>query len=330
MLVLLLRAIFVILAVLIGVGSGQYFYRDFSLEPWFGGAMGFGVAITLIAAEQGFRRRFTRSLVAFILGLGLGLLMSFLALSVLKLVIQNEDLFNNLDMPLTLVITYLVMITVIRGADRFRVVVPFVEFRSERGDEGAVVLAPEAIGDPRLNGLIASGILSHRLLLHRRVLAQIESEVAGSDPAAAARGKRALAALADLRARNRPEILIDETELPNTPTLGDALVRLCRLENARLVCADDGLLRLAQAEGIAAIDLQALAQAFAQDLKAGDRIRVTIQKPGEGKDQGIGYLDDGSMVVVGRAQDAVGQTIEVTILRLHATANGRMVFAERG
>lgn len=329
MLILLLRVVFVVMAVFIGIGSGQYFYRDLELEPWFGGAIGFGIAITLIAAEQGFRRRFTRSLVAFILGLGLGLLLSLLLLTVIDLVIQSPDLKNNLDVPLTLLVTYLVMVTVIRGADRFRVVIPFVEFRAERGDEGSVVLASEAIGDPRLTGLIDSGVITQRLLLHRRVLTALEADVQGEDPAAAARARRAIEALSQLRERNRPEVVIDETELPNTPTLPEAVVRLARLENSRLVCADAELVRMAQAEGLSVIDLQSLAQAFAHQLRPGDLIRVTIVKAGEHPDQGIGYLDDGSMVVISKAGPGIGETVQATILRLHATANGRMVFAER-
>ncbi len=329
MLILLLRLVFVVMAVLIGVGSGQYFYRNLALEPWFGGAIGFGIAVTLIAAEQGFRRRFTRSLVAFIFGLGLGLLMSLLLLTVIDLVIQTPELKHNLDMPLTLVVTYLVMVTVIRGADRFRVVIPFVEFRAERGDEGSVVLSGEAIGDPRLTGLIANGVITQRLLIHRRVLAALEADLQGEDLAAAARARRAIEALSQLRERNRPEVVIDETELPNTPTLREALARLARLENSRLVCADAELLRMAQAEGLGVIDLHGLAQAFAHQLRAGDTIRITIVKAGENPDQGIGYLDDGSMVVVGKAGPAIGTAVDATILRLHASANGRMVFADR-
>jgi len=329
MLILLLRVVFVVMAVLAGIGSGQYFYRDLELEPWFGGAIGFGVAVTLIAAEQGFRRRFTRSLVAFILGLGLGLLLSLLLLTVIDAVIQSAEMKHNLDLPLTMVVTYLVMVTVIRGADRFRVIIPFVEFRAERGEEGSVVVSGEALGDPRLSGLISSGIITQRLLIHRRVLASIEADVQGEDPALAARARRAIDALANLRQQPHPSISIDETELPNTPTLREALVRLARLENTRLVCADPELVRMAQAEGLSVIDLHSLAQAFAHQLRPGDAIEVRILKVGDGPEQGVGYLDDGSMVVVGKAGTMVGETVKATVLRLHATASGRMVFAER-
>lgn len=329
MLVLLLRVVFVILAMSVGYGSGQYFYRDLGLEPWFGAAMGFGVAITLFAAEQGFRRWFTRSLVAFIIGLGLGLLLSLLLLAVLDRVIQNKDLRDNLDVPLALVTTYLVIVTVLRGADRFRVVIPFVELRAERTEHGAAVLDPFALGDPRLLALARTGLLAPRLLLHRQALMQLEAAAAGSDTAAAMRAKRALEGLAELRALGRPSVEIDETEIPNAPAVGDTLVRLCRLEGARLVALDHELLRRGAAEGIACVDLGALAAAFSATVRPGDVIEIAVVKPGEGRGQGIGYLDDGSMVVVADAADQVGQTLRCTVLRLHTTGNGRMVFVER-
>jgi uncharacterized protein YacL len=248
---------------------------------------------------------------------------------VLERVIQNKDLRDNLDVPLTLITTYLVLITVLRGADRFRVVIPFVELRAERADHGAAVLDPDALGDPRLSGLVRSGTLDQRLIVHRRALVQLEAQVAGDDPAASIRARRALDGLAELRGLGRPEVLIDETEIPNATGLREVLVRLCRLEGARLVAVDPELLRLAAAEGLPRIDLNGLAVAFAAPVRPGDVITVTVGKPGEGKGQGIGFLDDGSMVVITDAAEHVGKPVRCTVLRLHTTANGRMVFADR-
>ena len=103
MLITILRVMFVSLAVLTGWHNGEYFYggiRD--LHPFFGAILGFAVAVTLIAAEHAFRRRFTRSLVAFLIGLGAGLLLSYLLLTVLDVAVDNEELRTNLKVPLAL------------------------------------------------------------------------------------------------------------------------------------------------------------------------------------------------------------------------------------
>ena len=331
MLVLLVRFLFVLFATFVGYSNGQYFFRglfDGAMPPWFGAALGFGIAVTLIAAEQAFRRRFTRSLVAFIIGLAAGLLLSGLLVVVLHLVLQDHDLANSLDVPLTLVATYLVLITVLRNVDRWRVILPFVELRSEQFDGGSLVVDSGMLGDTRLPALLKTGFFAQNLLVHRDVLAFWEAEASQEDPLRSRKARRALDGLAELRALGLPAVEIDESEIPHATDLGDTLLRLCRLEGSRLLTGDRELVRRAHAEGVQAVDINALAQVLTPQLKPGQVIEVLVSKPGEGKGQGIGFLDDGSMVVVGGAGDRVGQTIACSIARLHSTSNGRMVFAD--
>ncbi len=331
MLILVLRIVFVVLAMLIGMTSGKYLYQtvmDGRLPPWFGVAMGFGIAITLIAAEQAFRRRFARSVVAFLIGLGGGVTLSILLLSVLSLVIQDRDLYNNLDLPVALVTTYLVMITVLRNIDRWRVVIPFVEFRSEQSQGGALVVDADILADTRLPGLLKTGLFAERVMVHRRVLSRIEELSHAGNPAEQARATRALEGLKELRTLTMPRVEIDETEVPNAANLDDLLVRLCRLENARLIAGDRDLQRRAEAEAVPVIDLAALAGLLIPTIKPGEIIQVPIDRPGEGKGQGVGFLQDGSMVIVNGGAEHLGKTVRATVMRTHATANGRMVFTE--
>lgn len=332
MLILLVRVVFVLLGTLIGLTSGRYFYEPLfgsGLPPWFGGAIGFGIAVTLIAAEHAFRRRFTRSLVAFLIGLAGGLAMSALLLFVLRLVLQDPELYRNLDLPLTLVCTYLVLITVLHGADRLRVIVPFVEFRAERREgSGALILDPQALGDARLPALLRAGLAPARLIVHRRVLEQWQRLLAEGDAVQRARARRALDAVAALRAPDLPPLEIDETEIPHARDSADALIRLARLEGGGILATDRDLVRRAQAEGLRVVDLASLAAALAPQAAPGTPIEVLIERRGEERDQGVGFLDDGSMVVVADAADRIGQRVAAVVRRLHHTANGRMVFAE--
>lgn len=331
MLVLLIRFLFVLFATSVGYSNGQFFFRglfDGAMPPWFGASLGFGVAVTLIAAEQAFRRRFTRSLVAFIIGLGAGLMLSGLLVVVLHLVLQDHDLANNLDVPMTLVTTYLVLITVLRNVDRWRVILPFVELHSEQLEGGALVVDVSMLGDTRLPALLKTGFFTQRLLVHRDVLSHWETEARSEDPLRQRLGRRALDGLSEIRALGLPPVELDESEIPNSADLTDTLIRLCRLEGARLLTGDREQARRAHAEGVHAVDINALAMVLAPQLKPGQQIDVLIAKPGEGRGQGIGFLDDGSMVVVGGAADAIGSTVSCTIARLHTTGNGRMVFAD--
>ena len=200
MLIFLLRCVFVTLATYTGHTTSPYLYRGIferSMPFWFGAAMGFGIAITLIAAEQGFRRHFTRSLVALMGGLGAGLLLSLVMVTAMKTVIQDADLTSSLDAPLAIITTYLVLITVLRNVDRWRIILPFVELRTERFDGGALVADPGMLADARLPGLLRSGFFAQRLLIHQSAVAFWESP--RELPAAQAKARRALEILSETR-----------------------------------------------------------------------------------------------------------------------------------
>ncbi len=332
MLILIVRIWFVVLLSLAANQGGKYFFgplHEAKLPWWFPMALGFGVAVTLIAAEQAFRRHFTRSLVALLVGLGGGAALACLLLVLMRMIVQDDQMYRNLDLPLALLVLYLVMITVLRNVDRLRVVVPFVEFRSEQASGGTIVLDGALLTDGRLTGLLRSGLLGDRLLVHRRVLRHFEEESRQTEPVRQARGIRALQQLDEVRRLGRPTLEVDETEVPNAIDLDDLLVRLTRLENGRLLTASSGLARRAGAEGVPVVDVAMLAGALVSILRTGDTLSVLIEKPGEAKDQGIGHLDDGSLVVVTGAGDDLGQTVTATVLRIHQSANGRMVFAQK-
>jgi uncharacterized protein YacL len=331
-LIVLVRLVFVVVLVLAGLGSaGRYFFDQIAgieLPPWFGTAMAFAIAVTLIAAEQAFRRRFTRSLVAFLLGLSAGLALSWLLISVLDKVITDQALLRNLNLPVAVITCYLVLITVLRNADRLRLVLPFVEFRAEQS-AGATVLDGSLLGDGRLPALAASGVLGHRLLLPRRALGVWEAQVADADPGRQARARRALEILTELR--TQVQVDIDATELPAAAEdPGEMLIGLARLEGARIAAADRDLCRRAKAQGLPVLDVTALAAVLAPPpAKPGDVIELLIDKAGEGKGQGVGTLDDGSLAVVNDAADAIGSRVRATVVRMHVTSNGRMLFCTR-
>ncbi len=326
-----IRVLFVIFAVLVGTTNGRKYYPEWMVDvpPWFGAIMGFAIAVTLIASEQAFKKRFTRSLVALLIGIAGGLLLSLLILYVIRFALPLEQgLFSVIGLPVVLVVTYLVLITVLRNADRFRLVVPFVEFRAETRSHAGLVVAPELLADSRFIGLLRAGFTSERLIVHAAVIAQWSALASSAEPVEQVRARRALDGLAELRALGLPAVEVAESEIPNSASLGETLIRLARLESARLASTDRDLLQRARAHGVAVVDVGGLAGAAAITVRPGEEITVLIDKTGETPTQGTGRLDDGSLVVVTDAGAQVGKEIRCTVLRLHASANGRMVFAK--
>lgn len=319
---------FVILACLVGITFGQNLYREAPVAPWFGGAMGFAIAVTLIAAEHAFQRRFMRSVVTLLIGLAGGLILSSLLLQVLEIAIQNRDLRHNLDVPLVLVTTYLVVLTALRNADRFRVVVPFIEFRTERTEIARVVLDLSALADARLPALARSGLFGHRLIVHRRLIREAQNLADSIDPDESAFGRRCLAGLADLRMLGDPGLDIDTTELPQATSNSDVLIDLARLEGARVLTSDRSVLSRARTESLSVIDLGELAGVLRRTVGPGDTLKVSIEREGEHHGQGVAFHEDGSMVVIDGGGQRVGEETEVVVRRLHQTAQGQMIFAD--
>jgi len=327
-LVNIVRLTFLLLAVLVGQVYYRNIFAEWEMPSWFGAAMGLGIASTLLAMEVAFRRKFTRVLVTFMVGLAGGLVMSYLVLAVVDVVIQSRDIKHNLDIPLSLITIYLVLMTVLHNADRFRLVIPFVEFRSRRVDAGVTVIDASALGDPRLTSLVSTGLLGHRLVTHATVVRDCQRMTESDDLREQVRGKRAMEVLNELRLGHDLDFEIDASDIPRAESSTDHVMELARLNEGRLLSADSDLVLRAKAEEVRIVDLSDIAKVLTPKIQIGDTLRLRVVKQGEDPGQGVAYLDDGSMVVIEKAGDRVDEEVACTVMRLHHTSNGRMLFAE--
>ncbi|TVR14331.1 MAG: hypothetical protein EA401_04775 [Planctomycetota bacterium] len=329
MLTLVIRICFVILSTTVALAYGRNYYLETDFPVWLAGVIGFAIAVTLIAMEQAFRRRFARAVVTVIVGLFVGLLLSKLILGVLDAAIQNPAIRDNIDIPIVLITTYLAIITILHHADRFRIIIPFVEFRSQAPEEGKVVCDLSALTDSRLAFLAQAGLFGHRLLVHERTIHACQQLSTSSNDTDQQRGQRALATLADLRGLGEPMLELESIDLPQADSDGAVALELARLEGARLCCSDRDILARAKAERIPVVDLSLLAEVLTAGVQPGDSLRVRIERAGEQQGQGVGFHRDGSMVVVSQAEEAIGEEVMLVVKRLHHTAQGRIIFGDR-
>ncbi|NRA36740.1 MAG: hypothetical protein HRU15_01250 [Planctomycetes bacterium] len=329
MLILFVRILFVILTCFFGYYSvGPYFYEDHGSPHWAGAIIGFTLAITLVASEHAWRRHFNRTLMAFLIGLSIGLSISYLMIQIINEVVDKPEVSQHLAMPIALVITYLVLVSVLRNADRLRLVIPFIELRSDHIEAGSLVIDASALADSRFIHLIASNVLSQRIIVHSRVLISCEDGLRSTDDAVRVLSAKALEGLKELQDKFQERFSIDHTSIANAESVNQVLIELARLDSASICSNDHALSSMAKNNSLRCIVINELAQLLLPSITPGASISVYIEKKGDGKDQGIGHLDDGSMVIVTGAAEAVDTRITCTILRLHNTNNGRMVFAE--
>lgn len=187
------------------------------------------------------------------------------------------------------------------------------------------VVDTSALIDGRIVDLVTTGFWTGDLLIHSAVLRELQAIADSSDPKRRGRGRRGLDAVAELqRAKTVDVHLVEEDGVFDVDA---ALVRLARDRGASLLTADHNLSKVAQALSVPVPNLNRLAAAFRTPVGVGDELVVELVKDGREHGQAVGYLEDGTMVVVERAGEHIGAEVPIQVRNVIQTATGRMVFA---
>ncbi|MGZ4617036.1 MAG: TRAM domain-containing protein [Actinomycetes bacterium] len=181
--------------------------------------------------------------------------------------------------------------------------------------------------DGRILDVVRAGFLGGRMVVPQPVLAELQGLADAADELRRGRGRRGLEVLETLRREPGVEVVVIDDEAPAVPEVDAKLVRMCLDRGAALLTLDTNLARSAALAGVKVMNLHALALALRPPVVAGDEVTVLLTKPGRESGQAVGYLDDGTMVVVERAREGIGSEARVQVTSVLTTANGRMVFA---
>jgi uncharacterized protein YacL len=187
------------------------------------------------------------------------------------------------------------------------------------------VLDTSALIDGRVADLVATGFVSGTVLLHDGVLRELQAISDSSDPRRRGRGRRGLDVLVELQ--KAPTVQFQLVEEAGVLDVDAALVRLARERGASLITVDHNLAKIAEALRVPVAQINALASKFRVPYTAGDEITVRLVKEGREHGQAVGYLEDGTMVVVEKAADRIGTSVEIKVTNVIQTTTGRMVFA---
>ena len=200
------------------------------------------------------------------------------------------------------------------------------------GSRGAglreALLDTSVLIDGRIEAVVATGFTSHRLVVPEFVLRELQHVADSSEPGRRARGRRGLDVLAALRASPHARLVVIDDDVSGEPEVDRKLVALARTRGADLVTTDFNLNKVAAVHGIAVLNLNELAHAVRPVVVPGETLTVTIIKEGKEAGQGVGYLDDGTMVVVDQGRAAMGRTLPVVVTGGLQTAAGKMFFAK--
>jgi uncharacterized protein YacL len=327
----IIRILFLSLCIMAGYAISQVRpeFVGVSHSGFFGALMGFGFGGLLIAVDEMLKGFSLRAFSSITFGLLLG--------TVVALLVDKSGLFENADdrarwiirLGLFLSFGYIGIILAMRSnKEDFSLIIPYVRFSPQNKPDNLLLLDTSVIIDGRIADLIEAKFIEGLIIVPRFVLKELQQVADSADPVKRARGRRGLEMLNRIQRNTSNEVRIHEADFPDEKEVDAKLVHLARNLNARLFTNDYNLSKIAELQKINYVNLHEIAKALKVILLPGEILNLKIVREGKDKGQGVGYLPDGTMVVIAGGEAHVGHHAEVQVQSLHQTGAGIIVFAD--
>ncbi|MBN1817109.1 MAG: TRAM domain-containing protein [Sedimentisphaerales bacterium] len=299
--------------------------------------VGVSIAVLVIAVEWLTPKKSLNALAGIFFGILVGALISWALSPVVEMIndIWNlgwaEDTVRISKWLMAICICYLAVSMVIQTKDDVRFVIPYVEFSRQTKGLRPLVLDTSVIIDGRISDIAQTRLFDAPLIVPRFILNELQLIADSSDKMKRNRGRRGLDILNKLQTSAIVEVEVDDTPPPGLDAKAEVdhkLVAFTKNCDGRLITNDYNLNKVAQLRGVDVININDMANALKTVVLPGETMQVRIVKPGEEPRQGIGYLDDGTMVVVEEGRDQIGATVQLTVTSALQTSAGRMIFGK--
>lgn len=310
--------------------------QGFALIPVITGlVIGSLISFTAIGLEYTFKRLHIKSLNILTIGLVFGYFLGYALSTVFHGLIDIAQL--NLPVELTTflnVATYLLgiylgMVITAKSSEELHVSIPFVKLKPTNLKKKDILLEPSILQDTRIIDLASSGLIDHHLLIPRFILKELYKELEHGEESERAKARRCLDVVKRLESIQTLELRYIETDFPEVKDQIAKLIRLARLLDSNIITSDISRIQqstIESVEGIRIINLRSLANALKPLTQSGETIQIKIQRYGKESRQGVGYLEDGTMVVVNGGAEFLGEIVKAHVLSVKHTSSGRMIF----
>jgi uncharacterized protein YacL len=291
-------------------------------------------AFLLVLADMFWRRKRLQVLSGLFFGALAGMVIAYGLSLVVDIGVKVFELNNPLLVQLIKGIVgaatvFLCVSLILQTKDDFRFIIPYVEFARQAKGARPMLLDTSAIIDGRIADIVETGITESEIIVPRFVLNELQTVADSEDKLKRNRGRRGLDILAQLQSSKSVDVRIMD---PSAATVekysgvDEKLLALAHQLDGRVITNDYNLNKVARLRGVKVVNVNDLANAMRAVYLPGEPLKVRIVRPGEEAGQGVGYLQDGTMVVVEQARDFVGKEIEITVTSALQTSAGRMIF----
>ncbi len=293
---------------------------------FYGIVIGGSVGLVAIAAEAFLKQVRIGAIIGGILGISLGLLSAHLLLLPLRPVLGDN--ISSVSFVLMASFGYGGLLLGISKGKEISTTDIFRYLRGQGIEENLKILDTSAIIDGRIADVCESGFLEGVFILPQFILQELQHIADSPDPVKRARGRRGLDIMHKIQKMSQITVKIVEEDFLKIKEVDGKLVALARLLNAKVITNDFNLNKIAELQGVSVLNINELANSLKPVVLPGETMKVFILKEGKEYNQGVAYLDDGTMVVIENARRLIGKNADVTVTSVLQTTAGRMIFSK--
>ena len=320
----IIRIVFVVV-----MGVAAYFLRPFGLEKWPSAAVGAGIGLCILVFEIRLRAVSLKRLIGAVIGSILGIFGAYLFSLVIRESLAPGNTQHFLELLVLLLMAYVGLIVGANKGDLLNLSALGGIFGGEKiGKKIYKILDTSVIVDGRIADIAETGFLDGVLVLPQFVLRELQLVADSADPLKRNRGRRGLDIMQRIQKMASITVQIVEDDFPAIREVDLKLIELAKVYEAKIITNDFNLNKVAQLQGVDVLNINELANALKPIVLPGEGMKVFILKEGKEYNQGVAYLDDGTMVVVDNARKAIGKTIEISVTSVLQTTAGKMIFGK--
>ena len=238
---------------------------------------------------------------------------------------RYDSVFATIKLSIGVGLCYLGASTILQTQDDFRLVIPYVEFAKQIRGPKPLILDTSALIDGRVLSLAEVGLIQVPIVVPSFVIDELHALSDSGDKLKRNRGRRGLDMLSRLQKHGRLDVSIETKVVPGKDA-DQKLIELARTMPGVVLTTDSGLGRVASVQGVSALNMHDVANALKPSVIPGEPLTVHLIKPGEQPGQGVGYLDDGTMVVAENGGEFIDRTVELSVTSTMQTSAGRLIF----